>query len=202
MAGSLPLPCLSDIAATQDASPEGPLANALATLFEPSPSLYTNLVPALAHAVRGPRTYHALVDDATREILSWPPGQQVAFVGAHPRIGEVSGLSALSAQEQASRKTPTEVFIRLGELNVAYERKYEGLRYITFVNGRSQQEIMEEMEEKLGVGKGAIDPATLESVPIGSTEWETEVRRAVEDVGRIAKARLAMMGVSGEAEEC
>jgi 2-oxo-4-hydroxy-4-carboxy--5-ureidoimidazoline (OHCU) decarboxylase len=190
------IPSLSEITSASNASPSGPLASALATLFEPSPTLYTTLVPALA-AIK-PASYHALVDAATSEILTWPHAQQAAFVGAHPRIGEVSGLSALSAQEQASRQTAPAVLARLGELNAAYEHMYEGLRYITFVSGRSRQDVMEEMEGKLGVWKGAVELVALEAVPIGSAEWEAEVRRAVEDVGRIAKARLAAMGLDGE----
>ena len=96
-------------------------------------------------------------------------------------------MSALSAAEQASKQTPPEVLERLARLNALYEAKYEGLRYITFVNGRSRKEIMEEMEEKLGVQSGqdvpGIEGKGVERVVMDSEEWEVEVKRAVEHAG-------------------
>jgi 2-oxo-4-hydroxy-4-carboxy--5-ureidoimidazoline (OHCU) decarboxylase len=190
------LPSLSEIRTSADTTPSGPLASTLATLFEPSPVLYSDLVPALKGAQ--PQSYHELVELAVAAILRWTPEKQAAFVGAHPRIGEVKGLSALSAAEQASKQTPPEVLARLEQLNKAYENKYEGLRYITFVNGRSRKEIMVEMEEKLGVSREsnlAIDAAGNSSatVKMGDDEWLLEVRRAVADVGQIARSRLTVL---------
>ena len=112
-------------------------------------------------------------------------------------------MSALSAAEQASKQTPPEVLERLAKLNGLYEVKYEGLRYITFVNGRSRKEIMVEMEEKLGVPSGQDVPSVegkgMERVGMDSDEWEVEVKRAVEDVGKIARARLRNMGFEADA---
>ncbi|VDC06516.1 unnamed protein product [Peniophora sp. CBMAI 1063] len=197
------LPSLPSLATSSDASPSGPLASALATLFEPSPVLYSDLVPALLNSSPDIYTsYGTLVDAAVASIKQWPREKQAAFIGAHPRIGEVSGLSALSAAEQASKQTPPEVLERLAKLNALYEDRYEGLRYITFVNGRSRKEIMEEMEVKLGVGSGedvVVGEDEAGRVKIESDEWEKEVRRAVEDVGRIAKARLRNMGFAADA---
>ncbi|KAI0292291.1 OHCU decarboxylase-domain-containing protein [Russula brevipes] len=153
MAGQPLLPPVSEIYASGDISPEGPLAQAFATLFEPSSALLEFLVPSVDAIVANPgsriprRTYNALIDLAISELEGWPHGQQASFLGGHPRIGEIKGLSALSASEQAAHATPPE----------EYERRYPGLRYITFVNGRSRKMIMEEMEEKLGMaslGKG------------------------------------------------
>ena len=85
---------------------------------------------------------------------------------------------------------------RLAHLNACYEHKYPGLVYITFVNGRSRAEIKDEMEEKLGfVGKTVGTTSDGERVKMGDVEWLLEVRRAVADVGRIARSRLTAIGV-------
>ncbi|KAH7335233.1 Oxo-4-hydroxy-4-carboxy-5-ureidoimidazoline decarboxylase, partial [Rhizoctonia solani] len=108
---------------------------------------------------------------------------QAQFIAGHPRIGEVSNLSALSAAEQAKHATPPEVLERLKGLNEAYEKRYPGLVYITFVNGRTRAEIVPEMEEAI-----AGDP-----VEVGGEEWTKELRRALMDVGKIAKSRLSKL---------
>ncbi|KZV64659.1 hypothetical protein PENSPDRAFT_745312 [Peniophora sp. CONT] len=197
------LPSLPSLATSSNASPSGPLASALATLFEASPVLYSDLVLALLQSPSNDiyTSYGTLVDAAITVIKQWPREKQAAFVGAHPRIGEVSGLSALSAAEQASKQTPPEVLERLAKLNGLYEVKYEGLRYITFVNGRSRKEIMEEMEGRLGVRSGEDVQVLVKDedrVRMDSDEWEREVKRAVEDVGKIAKARLRNMGFEAD----
>lgn len=65
---------------------------------------------------------------AASVIRSWPVADQASFIHGHPRIGEVSGLSVLSAQEQAKYATPQHVLQRLAYLNAEYERRYPGLR--------------------------------------------------------------------------
>ena len=202
------LPLVSEIYASEDISPNGPMARAFATLFEPSSTLFEFLVPSVIDIIANPagrvprRTYNALIDIAISELDGWPHGQQADFVGGHPRIGEIKGLSALSASEQAAHATPPEVLARLSELNEEYERRYPGLRYITFVNGRSRKMIMEEMEEKLGIEddwqKG--DDDNKEAYRHGSDEWVSEVRRALKDIGQIAKSRLAALKVDGDQE--
>jgi len=146
------------------------------------------------------RTINALIDIGIRELDDWPHSRQANFIGGHPRIGEVKGLSALSASEQAAHATPPEVLARLLELNEEYERRYPGLRYITFVNGRSRKTIMEEMEEKLGIGDGWEEGDSKEVHPVGGVEWVSEVRRALGDIGLIAKSRLVALKVDGDEE--
>ena len=146
------------------------------------------------------RTFDALIDIGIREIDDWPHSRQASFIGGHPRIGEVKGLSALSASEQAAHATPPEILARLLELNEEYERRYPGLRYITFVDGRSRKMIMEEMEEKLRIGDGWEKGDSKEVQPVGSEEWESEVRRALKDIGSIAKSRLVALKVDGDEE--
>jgi 2-oxo-4-hydroxy-4-carboxy--5-ureidoimidazoline (OHCU) decarboxylase len=206
MASPPDFPSVSEIYASRDISQDGPLARAYATLFEPSPALFEFLVPSVIATISNPDshipqpTLNALIDIGIRELNDWPHGRQASFLGGHPRIGEVKGLSALSASEQAAHATPPEVLARLLELNEEYERRYPGLRYITFVNGRSRKMIMVEMEDKLGVG-GAWDKGDSRDVhQFGSQEWISEVRRALEDIGKIAKSRLVALKVDGDKE--
>lgn len=211
MTSQLILPPVSQVYASRDVSPDGPLARAFATLFEPSSSLFEFLVPSVIAIIANPgsrvprRTYHTLIDVAISGIHEWPRERQAGFLGGHPRIGEIRGLSALSASEQAAHATPPEVLARLSELNEEYERRYPGLRYITFVNGRNRKMIMLEMMEKLGIGgddrqreKGDDKKEIVHKV--GSDEWVSEVRRALKDIGDIAKSRLAALKVDGDQE--
>lgn len=207
MAGQPILPPVSEIYASRDTSRDGPLALAFATLFEPSPALFEFLVPSVlstmaenAGSETPRRSYNALIDAAIRELEGWPHGQKAIFLGGHPRIGEIKGLSALSASEQAAHATPPEVLERLLVLNEEYERRYPGLRYITFVNGRSRKAIMLEMEEKLGVDEAWVKGESKEVYGVGSGEWASEARRAMQDVGHIAKSRLAALKVDGDQE--
>lgn len=204
MAGQPILPPVSEIYASRDTSPEAPLARAFATLFEPSPALLEFLVPTVVATIAAsqiPRcSYNALIDTAIRELEEWPHGQKASFLGGHPRIGEIKGLSALSASEQAAHATPPEVLARLLVLNEEYERRYPGLRYITFVNGRSRKAIMLEMEEKLGIDDSWVKGESKEVYELGSGEWVSEARRALQDVGHIAKSRLTALKVDGDQE--
>ncbi|KAI0629258.1 OHCU decarboxylase-domain-containing protein [Trametes polyzona] len=200
--GAASLPPLLETLSDTSGKDDGALAKALALLFEPSPILYSTLVPALAaHIQHAPPilSYRALIDAALGVIASWPDDQKAQFIAAHPRIGEVKGLSQLSAQEQAAKATPPEVLARLAHLNAYYERRYPGLVYITFVNGRSRAEVKDEMEDALGLEHSlSPDEPPLDSavsVEVGSEEWHKELERAVEDVGKIAKSRLKTLGV-------
>ena len=109
--------------------------------------------------------------------------------------------------EQTRYFTPPWVIDRLGWLNGTYERRYEGLRYITFVNGRTRREVMEEMEGKLGVekaqgpewkeGEGGSSAGDVEArVQVGGEEWLKELERAVGEVILIVKDRVGKLGLS------
>lgn len=88
---------------------------------------------------------------------------------------------------------------RLSHLNACYEKKYPGLRYITFVNGRSRQAIAEEMEESLGLehSLSSTEPpvSDVNGVEPSADEWKSELQRAIGDIGSIAKSRLKGFGV-------
>jgi len=135
-----------------------------------------------------------LLSSAATVIRSWSVVDQASFIHGHPRIGELSGLSVLSAQEQAKHATPHDVLQRLAYLNEEYERRFPGLRYITFVNGRSRAEIATEMEHKLGLQVGetaALSETTVHQFE--SPEWSAELDRALKDIGLIAFDRAKNM---------
>ncbi|KAI0793934.1 OHCU decarboxylase-domain-containing protein [Fomes fomentarius] len=197
------LPPLLEATSDNTGDKNGPLARALALLFEPSSVLYDTLIPAVvSHIQNAPpiTSYYALIDVSLAVISSWADNVKAQFIAGHPRIGEVNGLSKLSQEEQAAKATPPEVLARLEHLNALYERKYSGLVYITFVNGRSRTEIKDELEDKLGLehSVGADEPSldSIQSVDTGAAEWKGELERAVSDVGKIAKARLRSLGVA------
>ncbi|EKM49930.1 uncharacterized protein PHACADRAFT_105743 [Phanerochaete carnosa HHB-10118-sp] len=195
------LPTLSALQSGLTDAADGALAQVLAVLFEPSPTLFAHLVPQLAGSLPSANvhSYADLVDRALDALHGWDERRKARFVDAHPRIGEVRHLSALSAREQAAAATPRKVLARLAHLNACYEHRYPGLRYITFVNGRTREQIMEEMEGVLGIphSLSASEPEVegVGQAVVGGPEWKGEVDRAIESVGKIAKARLKALGV-------
>ena len=202
------LPPLAEAITDTSTDKDGPLARALALLFEPSSVLYSDLVPGVASRIQNTHpilSYFALIDTSLSVISAWNDHLKAQFIAGHPRIGETKGLSKLSEQEQAAKATPSDVLTRLAHLNALYEEKYPGLVYITFVNGRSRVEIKDEMESKLGLehSVNADEPsaASIVSVEAGGEEWKGELERAVSDVGKIAKSRLQSLGVEGSEGE-
>ncbi|KAG9312921.1 Oxo-4-hydroxy-4-carboxy-5-ureidoimidazoline decarboxylase [Chiua virens] len=186
---------------------EKALNDVLIALFEHSDVLVRHLIPELLAAqydnVDKPSVYHRadieiVLSKSMGIIRSWDPELQAQFVAGHPRIGETKNLSVLSSKEQSggtSQPTPPEVLARLVHLNACYEQAYPGLRYITFVNGRSRAVIAEEMEDKLGIAHSLSpdQPLVHSFTPIDKSShiWCQELDRAVEDVGQIAHSRLA-----------
>lgn len=174
------------------------LAAALTILFEPSPILLRVLEPQLTSQPQS--SYAHLVDLVLDAIDKWDLPSQLELISGHPRIGESRNLSALSAQEQGATatvdSTPPEVLGRLRHLNACYEAQYPGLRYITFVNGRSRAAIAREMEDVLGIEPSLlpetppVDEFRLKAYNQSDERWLSELKRAVEDVGKIAKSRL------------
>ncbi|KAJ8515741.1 hypothetical protein ONZ45_g6901 [Pleurotus djamor] len=184
--------------------PDSALATTLTLLLEPSPVLIAKVVPTLSSNLQEPTssvaTYTDLIDATSRVIRTLDTRDKAEFISGHPRIGETKNLSNLSAKEQgavqASNPTPPEVLARLAYLNMCYERVYPGLRYITFVNGRSRAEIVEEMEGKLGIDHtSSPEVENLEQVEIEGTEWSAELERAIGDVAKIAKSRLQSLNL-------
>jgi 2-oxo-4-hydroxy-4-carboxy--5-ureidoimidazoline (OHCU) decarboxylase len=199
------LPPLSAIVADVDPiSESSPLTAALSLLFEPSPVLTATVAPAVHAALHAPAaapllSYSGLVALALAAVRALPPAARAAFIAAHPRIGAPHGtLSALSATEQAAHAAPAAVLARLAHLNACYERVFPGLVFVTFVAGRPRAAVAAELEDVLALPHGLAPDApaldTLAPVRVGGAEWTAELDRAVEDVGRIALARLRALG--------
>ncbi|KAJ5747482.1 uncharacterized protein N7511_009178 [Penicillium nucicola] len=133
----------------------------LDTLFEPSPELHQLMIPVLAQSFT---TYPALIDavGARMSALSAqnsPTDRNVLFgiLGSHPRLGRAPAnpehLSELSKKEQAQLNTGAEEQAeKLIALNAEYEDRFPGLRFVTFVNGRSRDVIMVEMRQRIDRG--------------------------------------------------
>ncbi|KAJ6581189.1 Oxo-4-hydroxy-4-carboxy-5-ureidoimidazoline decarboxylase [Mycena capillaripes] len=185
---------------------EAQIGDVLSVLLEPSDILFSTLVPGLVASLSSRKrfaSYTDLIDAAMAHVASWDLPLRAQFIEGHPRIGETKNLSALSAKEQGATPTvaptPPEVLARLAHLNACYERRYSGLRYITFVNGRSRAAIALEMEDVLGLPH-SLSPdqppvGEITQIEPGADAWKTELDRAVVDVGRIAKSRLGAMKI-------
>jgi 2-oxo-4-hydroxy-4-carboxy--5-ureidoimidazoline (OHCU) decarboxylase len=135
------------------------------TLFGHSEALDQRLVPALQKALasRPLRTYHDFIDVCDQEVQGWEYEQKGRFLYGHPEIGAPK-VSGLSAKEQGSAQVDPKTLQRwvcgkeraderLQELNTEYRERYPGLLYLTFVNGRSREAIVEEMEAFLAGGE-------------------------------------------------
>ena len=89
------------------------LNQTLSVLFEHSPILSDNLVPQITEALQTKpplQTYSELIDLSLITIQTeWPDDLKALFIEGHPRIGEVNGLSKLSAKEQAAVATHPKV---------------------------------------------------------------------------------------------
>ncbi|KAJ5782486.1 Oxo-4-hydroxy-4-carboxy-5-ureidoimidazoline decarboxylase [Penicillium paradoxum] len=131
----------------------------LDTLFEPSPELHRLMIPVLANQTFS--SYTALIDAVGGRMSALsapdsPTDRDVLFgiLGSHPRLGRAptnpEHLSELSKKEQAQlNEGAEEQAEKLRALNAEYEEKFPGLRFVTFVNGRSRDVIMVEMRQRI-----------------------------------------------------
>ncbi|KAK4054871.1 hypothetical protein OIV83_000795 [Microbotryomycetes sp. JL201] len=191
------------------------LVPVLEQLLEPSPPLRTQLAPQLHQALqadsRKPKSYHELLYLAQDLVKTWDVQDQALFLGSHPRIGETSGLSKLSSQEQGPKQgqqqTPSEVMRRLATLNMLYEEAYPGLRFITFVNGRPRVDIIPEIESALDLflPKPSVETPEpriqtlrerVRTNPAGSAPWRKELERGLQAMWDIAHDRLNKLGLN------
>lgn len=160
----------------------------LSTLLEPS-SILTRAAQRLGDnpdSLNQCHTYTELIELVFDEIGNMDSDSKAKFIAGHPRIGETRNLSTLSTKEQASTATPPEVLERLAVLNGLYEQRYPGLRYITFVNGRTRLQIADELQSKL-------DASSSLPVEVGGDAWRAELARALRDVQLIAESRLKVL---------
>ena len=71
------------------------------------------------------------------------------ILGSHPRLGAKKVESAQSQAEQAQLQGSGEEAGQLSALNEEYEKKFRGLRYVVFVNGRSRAVVMDDMKQRI-----------------------------------------------------
>lgn len=140
----------------------------LDSLFEPCDVLRSILIAALLDHNQSYESYSHFIEKARTALLEYlltaeaasasgkPMDPNIAkIIAAHPRLGapvpsqEPQKLSEHSAAEQRSL---ADVAGKLGELNEQYERKFPGLRYVVFVNGRPRDAIMQNMKERIERG--------------------------------------------------
>lgn len=127
----------------------------LDALFEPSPTLHAVMQPALQTSTF--TDYPSLIDSCgvrMRSLAGTDTTTLHAILGSHPRLGAAKVDSAQSAAEQARLQQggSEATRARLAALNEQYEAVFPGLRYVVFVNGRGREEIMENMEARIGRG--------------------------------------------------
>lgn len=151
------LPALSSLPSL----PQKTQLRVLDTLFEPSPELHQLMIPLLANQTFP--SYSTLIDAVGARMSSLSaansPDRSALFgiLGSHPRLGRAPAnpehLSELSKKEQAQLNTGAEEQSeKLRALNAEYEAKFPGLRFVTFVNGRSREVIMVEMRQRIDRG--------------------------------------------------
>ncbi|GAA6001685.1 hypothetical protein JCM10207_002266 [Rhodosporidiobolus poonsookiae] len=208
---ALPLPRLDLL--VHSPSPQA-YTPALSQLLEPSPPLSSLLAPQLHSTIASlppadkPKDYHAFLDLAQQTVDRWAVEDQAEFLAAHPRIGETNNLSKASEGEQAPQAgqgaTPGVVLKRLQNLNSLYEQAFPGLRYITFVNGRTRAEIVPEIEGLLSLSLAPPSPSLAEPklgdlrtklrvAPTGSGPWRAELKRGLDAMWAIAHSRVDKM---------
>ncbi|WP_345383166.1 2-oxo-4-hydroxy-4-carboxy-5-ureidoimidazoline decarboxylase [Pseudonocardia yuanmonensis] len=109
--------------------------------------------PAWAEAVVDGRPYDeldALLAAADAELDRLDAGGISDALAGHPRIGERAIHSATSAREQAGMSAaPDEVRAAVAEGNAEYERRF-GHVYLVCASGRSADELLAVLRERLG----------------------------------------------------
>lgn len=138
---------------------------ALDALFEPSPAIHETLLPIIQTAQYS--TWPEFIDACHARFFelsksssdSSPDPKLLSILGSHPRLGEKKITSAHAAAEQANlQKTadPVEA-AELARLNREYEKKFPGLIFVVFVNGRGRPEIMENMRTRIARADFALE---------------------------------------------
>ena len=126
-------------------------AEGIRPLFEAAPPLAKAL-----YARRPFASYAQLIDTAESVAMTMSFTDQVAVLGAHPRIGaNAATVSAASYREQGYATeqglNPSEmerVYADLAQLNDVYEQRF-GFRFVVFVNGRPKAEILKVLRQRL-----------------------------------------------------
>jgi 2-oxo-4-hydroxy-4-carboxy-5-ureidoimidazoline decarboxylase len=129
--------------------------------------------PGWARRVAGGRPYANLDGLLAAADAAWAargPGELVAAMAGHPRIGE-RGLSAQSRQEQSAVGSDAGAIGALRAANAAYEARF-GHVFLICASGRGPDDILAELNRRM-----AHDPAT-------------ELEVAAAEIGKINALRL------------
>jgi 2-oxo-4-hydroxy-4-carboxy--5-ureidoimidazoline (OHCU) decarboxylase len=162
------------------------LVAVLDNLFEPCRTLTDYLIPKIKGNLF--ETYTELIEFCRIKLLNLIENfdnsveirnKICEIVSAHPRLGvpkqQAGKLSEHSQNEQKSLNEDNpndELAIKLGNLNETYELTFPGLIFVDFVNGRSRDEIMLIMNDR-----------------IKNSNWNNEVKLAFNSMCDIALDR-------------
>ncbi|KAJ1035468.1 hypothetical protein NDA13_000881 [Ustilago tritici] len=160
-----------------------------------------------------PDSYEGLLDVArfcVEDEPGWEVGRRAKFIGGHPRIGAplnvpTSELSEESRKEQMKGgQVDPATLEKLARLNAIYEAKYPGLRFVTYVAGRSRAAVAEELASFLGDKtanlKSASDLPKSDVRAEGTDEWQAELDRASEALWEIAVDRADKLKTEAESK--
>lgn len=135
----------------------GERAQILDILFEPSTQLHTLSLPLLQEKQFA--TYNDLIAAIGVQLTDLSESSSTSdtewlhsILGSHPRLGAKKVDSAQSQAEQAQLKGSEDEAEQLRRLNEEYERKFPGLKYVVFVQGRGRDVIMEDMRRRIDGG--------------------------------------------------
>ncbi|ODV81539.1 uncharacterized protein CANTADRAFT_111125 [Suhomyces tanzawaensis NRRL Y-17324] len=142
---------------------------ALGHLFEPCETLSEFIISRIAH--QSFEDYQRLIEFVRIELVHFLQQAEAEanrsgtgvdpriskIIAAHPRLGGSSKaptgkLSEHSSKEQKSLQGSEEESKKLVYLNDLYEETFPGLRYVVFVNGRSREVVMKDMQERIDRG--------------------------------------------------
>ncbi|GEQ72298.1 hypothetical protein JCM33374_g5985 [Metschnikowia sp. JCM 33374] len=129
-------------------------------LFEPCSTLARLLTESVM--TRPYANYKDFIESARQFLLDYLNAQEQkvevspdisSIISAHPRLGPSKDkLSTHSASEQKSLAGSAQEAEKLAHLNETYEKTFPGLRYVVFVNGRTRDSIMENMQARISRG--------------------------------------------------
>jgi 2-oxo-4-hydroxy-4-carboxy--5-ureidoimidazoline (OHCU) decarboxylase len=153
---------------TLDGLDETACAAALAPLFEGAPRFLARLV-----AERPFGDAAALFARARVIAHAMPEDEQLELIDAHPRLGAapdtVSPMSYveqgydLNAAEIAAAAQHARLAEELARRNAAYEARF-AFRYCVFVDGRTREALLPEMDAALSADRGAEIARALDAV--------------------------------------
>jgi 2-oxo-4-hydroxy-4-carboxy-5-ureidoimidazoline decarboxylase len=125
-------------------------------------------------------TVEALHETMMEAVRHAPPDRRLAFLSSHPELGSRvarAELTDASKSEQGSLgldRLDAEEFERFHRFNAAYRAKF-GIPFIVCVRRHTRDSILREFERRLG------------------NEPETELARALDEIGLITRLRLSAL---------